>query len=173
MSLGGISLCLVISLDILSIRLQGTFVGRLSSKISSYPTFNLLSYEIPIPFIGLGLYLVKWENPNPLMFAIFPDYSIIFTILFVIFGFVLLNVNRFERIGLARRNEETIYNIAEELVEANENPQNGLETALEYINGCKKKFRLVDERRFLMRLSIRDDSLGSLAREYTFSLGSK
>ncbi len=67
---------------------------------------------------------------------------------------------------MARKNENAIYDIAEEILEANDSPLNGFEEAMQYLQGCKGKYRFVDEDTFLKRLSDRDDDIGILAKQH-------
>ncbi len=90
LALGSSCLFLVIALDTFSEKFEHTFMRGLSHRISSSPTFNLVSYEGTIPFFLLGLHLLIEKTQNPMLLDGYPDlWSRIVTWLPLVFGFAL------------------------------------------------------------------------------------
>ena len=74
-----------------------------------------------------------------------------------------LNILRFERLGLDRKHEMSVYHVAEEIVEKSISLEEGLDKGLEYVQSTESNFRTVSEKGFLQYLFSRNDELSTIA----------
>ncbi len=157
-------LFLVISLDVFFVLFESWDAGGLRRIVTQSSNHNLLLYELPFLILIIGVPLLVQETQNPLLQDIFPTIWIqigawIPTILIS----ASLNIVRFERLGLDRRHEKSVYLLAEELVEKGATPEEGLDEGLAYIRSTESNFRTVSERRFLQYLLSRNDIISENA----------
>jgi hypothetical protein len=64
-----------------------------------------------------------------------------------------------------KRNEQSVYLIAEEIIQKDRTPEDGIEEALMYIKNCSNKYRAVSERGFLQYLASKDDAISMIAKK--------
>jgi hypothetical protein len=157
-------LVLLLYLEIISSASWGFPFQKIGSKVSESANLNLILYEIVAIFWLIGFPLFIQESQHPFLLEAFPTiWNQIQTGLIIVFGIPLLNVVRYQRFGLAEKHAQSIYALAEELIEENESPEEGLEEAIRYVENCKKYFRAVSEVAFLDRLSTRGDDISLIA----------
>ena len=174
--LGGTVTMLVflLYLEIVSSVSWGVPFKKIGRKVTGSANLNLILYEIVAILWLIGFPLFIQESQHPFLIEAFPTiWNQLQTGLILVFGVPLLNVVRYERFGLAEKRAQSIYALAEELIEENESPEEGLEEAIRYVENCKKYFRAVSEVAFLSRLSTRDDDISLIAAKKLENLQSR
>jgi len=172
--LGMALLFAAVALDVIHTGFGSSRVGRLGRRISESADFNMVIYELPFVVMMMGFPLLVEETQNPILIDAFPTLYMRIAIWIPMFvGVAILNIVRFERFGLAKKQAQSIYALAEELIEENESPEEGLEEAIRYVGNCKRHFRAVSEVAFLTRLSTRGDDISLIATKKLENLQSR
>jgi hypothetical protein len=167
-------LVLLLYLEIVSSASWGFPFQKIWRKVSGSANLNLILYEIVAILWLIGFPLFIQESQHPFLLEAFPTiWNQILTGLISVVGMLFLNVARYERFGLAERHAQSTYAWAEELIEENESPEEGLEEAIRYIENCKKYHRGVSEVAFLSRLSTRGDDISLIAAKKLENLQSR
>ena len=157
-------LVLVILLDVLLAKFKSWDVRGLRRVLTQSSNHNLLLYELPFFMLMIGVPVLVEETQNPLLQDMLPTIWIqvgvwIPTILLM----ASLNILRFERLGLDRKHEMSVYHVAEEIVEKSISLEEGLDKGLEYVQSTESNFRTVSEKGFLQYLFSRNDELSTIA----------
>lgn len=158
------SLIGVILLDAVHGAFPSSQLGRAGRIVSESPNVNLAAYELSLFMTMVGLPLEAEESQNPFLLDAFP--ISLWTIVSCIMAFSWMcafNVFRFERLGIAGRRERLIYNLAEELAAQSDSPEQGVQEAVQYVEGYSRHDRLVTKEKFLVRLSSQGGDLGVAA----------
>lgn len=167
-------LILLLYLEIVSSVSWGFPFQKIGRKVSGSANLNLILYEIVAILWLMGFPLLVEETQNPILLDAFPTLYMRIAIWIPMFvGVAILNIVRFERFGLAKKQAQSIYALAEEHIEENESSEEGLEEAIRYVGNCKRHFRAVSEVAFLSRLSTRGDDISLIATKKLENLQSR
>jgi hypothetical protein len=153
---GFVILLAVISLDIIHIIRPSSRFGKFGRRLSESAKTNIAAYELPFLIMMMGFPSFVGETQIPVFLDFvdsFPN-SWMTAIVWIpgMFAVAMLNIARCEPFGLAKKNEEHIYALAEELIGYAESPEQGIEAALDYIRENSKSNRNVSDKVFLKRL---------------------
>ncbi len=141
------------------------------TRIATSPNLNLALYEIVAILVTVGFPLFTEESQHPFLIEVFPTVieRMVPGFLFMI-GVLLINVFRYQRLGLDMKHARRIYHVAASNAEYDEVPERGLEEAIALVNDLGSNCSAATERGFLEYFSSREDKLGELARERLSSL---
>jgi hypothetical protein len=161
--MGAAVLMSVISFDVIHSRFKSSRAGRFGRSISESANVNLAAYELSFLMIFTGLPLAAQENQDPFLLDAFPVLSVVVFCTLTLSGIACLNIMRFERFGLAEKQKESIYALAEELIGEYESPDEGVETAVVYVRNNSRMHGHVSVEGFLSQLATRGGSIAQIA----------
>lgn len=143
------------------------------TRIVTSPDINLALYELVAFLFTIGLPLFIEESQHPFLIEVWPTMieRMVVGVIFMI-SVPIINVVRYQRLGLDVRHAKGIYDVAASNAECDEDPERGLEVAISFINTKHSKFPGATERGFLEYLSSRDDQLGEIARQKLSTINS-
>lgn len=165
--LGASTLFIVlVILELLVWFLKDRALNKAVRLIAASPNLNLVLYEIVAVLITVGLPLFIEESQHPFLIEVWPTMlqRMVIGILFMI-GVPIINVVRYQRLGLDMRQAKRIYHVAASNAEYDDNLEVGLQEAVSFVNRMHAEFPAVTERGFLEYLSTRSDTLGEIARK--------
>ena len=164
--LATVALVTIIILDILLTIFKTWNLGGFRRIIAYSANTSLLLYEFPFILFIVGTpYLIE-ETQSPFLKDLFPTIWVqvgvwIPSMILLFF----LNVLRFRRLGLKRRDEIALYNIAIEIVDNGQTPDKGVNEGLVYIREQMNRFQSISERGFLQYLILRNHATSSIAHK--------
>jgi hypothetical protein len=165
--LGAMTLFIVlVALEIIAWFQRERYPHRVFIRIVTSPNLNLALYELVAILVTVGLPLFIEESQDSFLMEVFPTMiqrMIIGSILMV--GVLVINIVRYQRLGLDIRHAKGIYQEAASDAESDENSERGVEKAIVWISTLHSSYPAATERGFLEYLSSRNDTLGEIARE--------